>query len=94
MVSTCRNEGDPFFDRREPLGISRATRDQVTFTITLPDNGIPFERLTEALNNEAQKQARIGNIYAAQTLRVVYALAERGRLAFVTDTEPPSILKE
>ena len=76
------------------VGITQITRDAVTFTVTLPICGVPFEALTEALNDAAQAQARCGNIYAAQTMRAVYALAERGRVAFMTDQQPPTILKD
>ena len=76
------------------VGISQATRDAVTFTVTLPISAIPLEALTEALNDAAQDQARTGNYYAAQTLRAVYVLAERGRVAFMTDQRPPMILKD
>jgi hypothetical protein len=76
------------------VGISAVTYDKVTFTITLPVCGIPFEAMTEALNDAAREQANLGNIYAAQALRELYILAERGRVAYMTPPTMPSRLKE
>lgn len=62
----------------------------VTFAISLPDGGT-FEDYVLALKTARQVQIDSGNVAAAQAMSVVATLAERGKLAFDTDTKPPTI---
>lgn len=64
----------------------------VTFTITLPEGGT-FEDQIEGLRAARNAQHKIGNPGAAQALTIILALAERGNLAFATDTKPPVIAR-
>ena len=64
------------------------TFNTVTFTLTLPEGGT-FEDQIEGLRVARDAQHRLGNRGAAQSLTILLALAERGKLAFDTDTRQP-----
>lgn len=64
-----------------------------TFTITLPDGGT-FEDQIEGLRAARDAQHRMGKPGAAQSLTILLALAERGKLAFDTDTKPTLIFPD
>lgn len=64
----------------------------VTFTITLPEGGT-FEDQIEGVRAARDAQHRLGNPGAAQSLTIILALAERGNLAFATDTKPPVVFR-
>lgn len=60
----------------------------LTFTLTLPEGGT-FEDQIDGLRYARDAQHRLGNPGVAQSLTIILALAERGKLAFDTDTKPP-----
>lgn len=64
------------------------TFNTVTFTLTLPEGGT-FEDQIEGLRAARNAQHKLGNPGAAQSLTILLALAERGKLAYDTDTKPP-----
>jgi hypothetical protein len=67
------------------IGISQATRDAVTFAITLPAGGL-FKDYIEALREAEKEQATLGNVAAAQGLHAIALLAERGMIAYEIET--------
>lgn len=66
--------------------------NNVTFTLTLPEGGT-FEDQIEGLRAARDAQHKIGNPGAAQSLTILLALAERGKLAFDIDTKPPVLFR-
>jgi hypothetical protein len=57
----------------------------ITFTISLPEGGT-FEDQIKGLRAARNTQHKHGNPGATQTLSIILALAERGKLAFEMDT--------
>ena len=62
----------------------------IEVTLNLVDGGL-FHDQVEAIRKAVTEQINSRNLAAAQALHTVLVLAERGKLAFDTDTQPPTI---